>query len=277
MKLIPKFRRREPYRIGLAMSGGGARGFAHAGAIKALLECGIRPDLVAGVSAGSVVAVMYAAGLTPEQMLRKFKEAKFRDFVELGMPTDGFFSLDRFREFLRKELAPYRTLEELPVKTVIGVTNLDLGRKVKFDHGQIDEVVAASCSIPIVFKPVHMGSARYVDGGVTANLPAWAIRPLCRYLIGINVSPLVHYPVKNNIMGIALRSYELMAKTNVLGDGERCDMLVNTEEIARYQVFNLKEIDRVFESGYRDTMNYLLYYGFKPQHGGCRSEASKRE
>lgn len=252
-----------PYRVGLALSGGGARGFAHAGAIKALLEVGLKPDIVAGVSAGSVVAAMYAAGLSPDHMLECFKEARFRDFAELGVPRDGFFSLDRFKVFLRSQLKPYRNIEDLPVKTVIGVTNLDLGRKVAIEEGPLADTVAASCSIPIVFKPARVGGVRYVDGGVTANLPAWAIRDRCKFLIGINCSPLTSGRVKNNILHIALRSYELMAKTNVLTDMNMCDMVVRTDDIARYQVFNLKEIDRVFESGYRDTMNHLLFHGFK--------------
>lgn len=257
------FGRKEPYRIGLALSGGGARGFAHAGAIKALLEVGIRPDIIAGVSAGSVVAALYAAGRTPEEMVEIFKSASFRDFAEFKVPRDGLFGLDRFREFLRNQLAPFRRIEELPVKTVIGVTDIDRGVKVAFEEGQLESVVTASCSIPIVFKPAVIDGVRYVDGGVTANLPAWAIRDRCRYLIGINCSPLMRRKPKNNIADIAMRSYELMAKNNALLDCDRCDMLVRTEEIAKHQAFNLKEIDKVFESGYRDTMNHLLYYGFR--------------
>lgn len=257
------FGKKEPYRVGLALSGGGARGFAHAGAIKALLEVGLKPDIVAGVSAGSVVAAMYAAGLTPEQMLECFKEARFKDFAEISVPTDGLFSLDRFKGFLRRQLKPYGRIEDLPVKTVIGLTNLELGQKVAMEEGVLAETLVASCSIPIVFKPARLGGVRYVDGGVTANLPAWAIRDRCRFLIGVNCSPLTHGRVKNNLMHIALRSYELMAKTNVMGDMNLCDMVVRTDEIARYQVFNLRDIDKVFESGYRDTMNHLLFHGFK--------------
>ena len=78
------------YRTGLVLSGGGARGFAHAGALKALEEMGIRPDILAGVSAGSVAAVMYAAGISPERMLELFLNARFSDFCELGIPKDGF-------------------------------------------------------------------------------------------------------------------------------------------------------------------------------------------
>lgn len=250
------------YRTGLVLSGGGARGFAHAGAIKALAEVGIKPDIVAGVSAGSIAAVMYAAGIEPEKMLELFLNARFTDFCELGVPKDGFFNLDRFKTFLRRNI-PYANLEDLPIPTVIGATDLDNGRKVAFETGPLAERVVASCSIPIVFKPVKIDGVRHVDGGVLHNLPAWTIRDRCKYLIGINCSPLSKTPVSNSLIDIALRSYELLAKTNVVADMELCDIVIRTDEIAKYKVFNLKQIEKVFESGYRYTLDFLLANGFK--------------
>ena len=88
---------RKPYKLGLVLSGGGARGFAHAGALMALEEMGIRPNIIGGVSAGSVVAVMYAAGMSPEAIIKAFSDIKFGDFAELAVPRDGFFSMDGFR------------------------------------------------------------------------------------------------------------------------------------------------------------------------------------
>ncbi len=249
------------YRTGLVLSGGGARGFAHAGAIKALAEVGIRPDIVAGVSAGSVAAVMYAAGIPPEEMVNIFQDSHFSDFAELGIPKDGFFSLNRFRKFLRKTI-PFQNLEDLPIPVVVGATDLDNGKKVAFEKGPLADCVAASCSIPIVFKPVRIDGVRYVDGGVLHNLPAWTIRDRCKYLIGINCSPLTKKAPSDSIVNIALRSYELLAKTNSFADMEICDILIRTDEIARYKAFNLKQIERVYESGYRDTMEFLLSHGF---------------
>lgn len=250
------------HRTGLVLSGGGARGFAHAGAIKALKEVGIKPDIIAGVSAGSIAAVMFSAGIEPEKMVELFRDCRFSDFCEFSMPKDGLFRLDKFKNFLRKNIK-YANLEDLPIPVVIGATNLDDGTKVIFEKGPLAERVAASCSIPIVFKPQKIDGVRYVDGGVLHNLPAWSIRNRCKYLIGINCSPLSKTPVGNGIVDIAMRSYELMAKTNVIHDMEICDIVIRNEEIARYKVFNLKEIEKVFESGYRDTIKFLLENGFK--------------
>lgn len=259
------------YRTGLVLSGGGARGFAHAGAIKALLEMGIKPDILAGVSAGSIAAVMYSAGISPDKMVEMFRDTRFSDFCEFSVPKDGFFKLDKFKTFLRKHI-PYTNLEDLPIPVVVGVTNLDSGTKEVFESGPIADRVAASCSIPIVFKPQHINGVRYVDGGVLHNLPAWAIRERCKYLIGVNCSPLSKTLVKNSLIDIAMRSYELLAKTNVIQDMQLCDIVIRNDEIARYKAFNLKQIEKVFDAGYRDTMNFLIQNGFKkPEDAAAKS------
>ena len=252
----------KPYKLGLALSGGGARGFAHAGALKALTEMGIKPDIIAGVSAGSVVTAMYAAGNSPDTILNLFSGVKFTDFAELGVPHDGFFSMDGFKKFLRK-IIQYENIEQLPVPVVICATDLDHNTPVAFTEGPIAERVCASCSIPIIFKPMKIDGVNYVDGGVLHNLPAWAIRDKCKYLIGINCSPVPHRGKPQNLMDVAHRTYDLMVKHNAVPDMELCDLAVQVNDIATYKVFNLREIKRVFHAGYSATMAALAANGFK--------------
>ena len=251
------FKLGKPYKLGLALSGGGARGFAHLGAIKALEEAGFKPDIVAGVSAGSVVATLYAAGLSNDEILAIFRDAKFSDFAELTVPKNGFFSLDRFKKVIVKA-AGVKRIEHLKIPTVICATDIDHGRSAAFTAGPLGECLTASCSIPIVFKPVRIAGVSYVDGGVLNNLPAWAIREKCRKLIGINCSPLPPTKKHNGtLIDIAQRSYSLMAKSNALQDMKRCDLAVNIDEVADYQVFDLKNTRQVYASGYRATMDAL--------------------
>lgn len=255
------FINRKPYRIGVAFSGGGARGFAHAGALKALAELGIKPDIVAGVSAGSVVAVMHAAGLSPDGILEAFSGLTFTDLCELGVPKNGFFSLDRFRKFIERTV-PYPTLEELPLPAVVCATDIDNARPVAFEQGALAERVAASCAIPVVFKPVKINGVRYIDGGVLHNLPAWAIRERCKYLIGLNCSVVPKRKYKDTLLDMASASYNLAVKSNIWQDTAICDITVNMDDIAQYKVFNLKETRRVFQQGYHATMQTLLAAGF---------------
>ena len=116
----------------------------------------------------------------------------------------------------------------------------------------------ASCSIPIVFKPVKIEGTNYVDGGVMHNMPACAIRNECRHLIGINVSPIIRHKVpSSSILDVAQRSYHLLARVNVVTDLALCDSIVSTDSIAEMQVFNMKEKERIFKSGYKSAKQAL--------------------
>lgn len=243
-------RPRPPYRLGVALSGGGARGFAHVGALKALEEAGMKPDVIAGVSAGAVAAVMYAAGVPLDEMLSLFTSTKFTDFARPSLiHGDGMFSLMRFKQFI-EEATGIDRLENLRIPTYVGVTDLDHGEPAEFHEGPLGERVVASCSIPIVFSPVEIDGIHYVDGGVLRNLPAWIIREKCETLIGINVSPLRTFEYRKSFLDIGMRTYNLMAKANQQQDMDICDHVIITPELIHYQVFNLKDIHKAYLSGY---------------------------
>lgn len=247
---------RRPYRLGIALSGGGARGFAHAGALKAIEEAGLKPDVIAGVSAGSVISVLYASGMRPDAMMKLFEGAKFTDYAKLN-GRGGLFHIGKFKDFILKNLNDYTRIEELPLPTYIGVTNLDEGVPAEFHSGDIGNVMLASCSIPIVFLPVEIDGVQYVDGGVLHNLPSWVIRDKCDFLIGINCSPLLTERAGKSMMDIALRTFNLMSKANQADDMAMCDLAIELRDIAHYKVFNLKDIRKVFISGYASTRRAL--------------------
>lgn len=246
----PLDNRRRPYKLGVALSGGGARGFAHAGALMAIEEAGLKPDIVAGVSAGSVVAILYAAGIKPIEIPHLFSKAGMSDFTTLSLGQGGILSAEKFKKFIMKAIGDYTRLEDLPMPVYIGVTDFDRGVATEFHRGPIGEVMLASCSIPIVFRPVNIDGVNYVDGGVLRNHPAWIIRDKCDTLIGVNVSPLHQRANPSSLLDVAMRTYNLMAKANQNADMNLCDISVSTPEIAHYKVFNLKNINSVFTSGY---------------------------
>lgn len=260
-------RQQPPFRLGLALSGGGSRGFAHLGALLALEHAGLRPDLIAGVSAGSVAAVLYAAGMRPMQIVEAFKGSSFLSFTGIAGNRGGLFKLDKFRAFLRRHTG-VKLLEELKIPTVVCATDFDHGTPEAFSHGMIDECVAASCCIPIVFRPITIGGTRYVDGGLLHNLPAWAIRHRCRYLIGINVSPLPAPDTRDSFISTAMRTYKLVAHSNASADTGLCDLLIETREISEVGVFELNEIDRTVRAGYDAALAALTEAGFPPLQPG---------
>lgn len=250
-----------PYHIGVALSGGGARGFAHAGALLAIEEAGIRPDIIAGVSAGAIAAVLYAGGLKPMDIAKRFANRSFRDFATLNIGREGIFKFDRLENFIYSSIGNKRNLEDLEIPTYLGVTDFDNGISTYFNSGEIGPRVAASCSIPIVFKPIEIDGINYVDGGVLRNHPAWIIRDKCDLLIGINVSPLRQGKGYKSLVDVAMRTYNVMAKANQARDMALCDISVQTPEIAAYAVFDLSNIKNVFISGYVHTRRALREAG----------------
>lgn len=244
------------YNLGVALSGGGARGFAHVGALQAIEEAGLKPDVIAGVSAGSVVAVLYAAGIPLDEMPKLFDKKNFNDFVTMRMGNGGLMRIDKFKKFIMQAIAKagdFRNIEDLPLTTFIGATDIDNGHAVAFDRGPIGDCMIASCSIPIIFKPVRIDGVSYVDGGVMRNHPAWIIRDKCKRLIGINVSPMRLSGNTSSIIDIAMRTYNLMAKANQADDMAMCDLSIQTPELSSYKVFDLKNIKAVVTSGYIHT------------------------
>lgn len=245
-------------RIGLAMSGGGARGFCHVGVFKAFDRYGIRPSIISGVSAGSIAAVLYAAGLDWRQILECFEHTpKFGNFTEFQIPTKGLFKLDKFQRLLESWL-PVRNLEQLSVPTVVCATDFDHSKSMGWVRGEIAPRVLASCSIPVVFPPVTIDGVRYVDGGVLRNLPAWAIRNYCDTLIGSNCSPINRRAsVKDNILDTALRSFQMMSKANTLQDVKLCDIVVESSNMNDAGTFDLSRMHRLVGIGYEAACTAL--------------------
>ena len=226
----------KPYHFGLALSGGGARGFAHVGALKVLDEMGVRPDIISGTSAGSLIGVLYADGYTPDEIIDLFSSLNFSDLAEITIPRSGFFKITRFRNFLKKVLRA-RYLEDLEIPVMVTATDLDQGCSKTFATGPVIDIVCASCSIPVLFSPVIIDNVHYVDGGVLRNFPVTPIRPFCDIVMGVNVNPMVAKEYKKSIIGIAERSYGFIFKSNTLADMKLCDILIQTKEIIDYNIF----------------------------------------
>ena len=215
-------------RVGLALSGGGARGFAHLGVLQALEELGIEPSIVAGVSAGSIVAVMKASGMKAADIAQAFGEMSMGDFAEIAIPKNGFMKLTKLKEFLKKRIAATR-IEELPLKAVVCATDFDNCRPVAFEQGPIGDCVTASCSIPIVFQPVKIGGTTYV-------------------------SPMPGTKYRNTLLDIASRSYDIMSRGNAREDIALCDIAIQPHGISELNVFNIKPKNKIIKSGYDEAM-----------------------
>ena len=166
------------YHIGLVLGGGGARGFAHLGVIQAMYDTGLKPDIISGTSAGSIIGAMIASGHTPEECLKFFTGKKILHFARPTMSKKGIMTMNGMEEHL-KEFLHTATFEELKIPLVITASDINHAIPVHFEHGELLPCIIASCSIPVVFTPKEIDSNDYVDGGVFMNLPVRPIRKRC--------------------------------------------------------------------------------------------------
>jgi NTE family protein len=247
---------RKPYKTGLALSGGGVKGLCHAGALKALEEAGIKPDIISGVSSGALVGALYSDGYTPEEIALCFEEINFRNMTKIRLPNGGFFKTDVFQHFLLKKLRA-RTFEDLSIPLRVTATDLDKGRSMTFKSGQLIDPIVASCCFPVLFSPKIINGVHYVDGGVLKNFPVSPIRNECESVIGINASPLVADEYKQSIINVAMRSYNFMFKANIFHDKELCDLLIEPIDMGNYDTFDIEKGHEIFELGYRSTKEII--------------------
>ncbi|NDV79200.1 patatin-like phospholipase family protein [Dysgonomonas sp. 511] len=244
------------YQLGIALSGGGAKGFAHLGVLAALNEAGLFPQVVSGTSAGAFAGVLYADGHSPEEILSFFKKKAFKEFASFTIPQGGFFKTDGFQTFLKKHLRA-RNFEDLKIPLRVVATDIEHGESRVFSSGQLIPAVIASCSVPIIFRPVEIKGHYYVDGGLFKNFPVSTIRKECDKIIGVNVSPIMKSEFKSSIKYVAERSFHYMSTSNTLLDRNLCNYLIESTELFKYSMFDLDHVEEIYDAGYHLAKEFL--------------------
>ncbi|MBX3606517.1 MAG: patatin-like phospholipase family protein [Piscinibacter sp.] len=177
-----------PPRIGLALGGGAARGFAHIGVIQALEESGIRPDLVVGTSAGSLVAALYAAGRNGAELGRLADAMDESAITDWAFPGRGLIRGEALARFVREHTGG-KAIEQMTLPLGIVATDLDSGAPILFQRGDPGAAVRASSAVPAVFQPVRIGTREYVDGGLVSPVPVRFARQMgAERVIAVDIS-----------------------------------------------------------------------------------------
>ena len=244
------------YNIGLALSGGGVKGFAHLGALKALQEEGVYPNIIAGTSAGSLAGVLFADGYEPEEILGLFEDKGFKQFAEFTTPKGGIFKTDRLDQFLKKHLRA-KKFEELNIPLRVVATNVEDGKTAIFDKGPIIPSILASCAFPIVFTPVEIDHNFYIDGGLLKNFPVSVIKNECEHVIGINVNPITQEKYRSSLIYVAERTFHYASNANTIPDRKICDILIEPRKVSQFNMFNLEHNDEIYKIGYDSVKESL--------------------
>lgn len=237
------------YNVGLVLSGGGARGIAHLGVIKALEESNIQIDVISGTSAGAIIGALYAKGLNTNEIFKILLDIKPLRFIQPALNTKGLLKMEVIERFLSQFL-PENSFSSLKIPLYIAATNLRKGKTEYFNNGNLISAICASSCIPVLFNPVKYNEELYIDGGILNNLPVEAIRNECNIIIGVHSNPIdTNFEFKNFSSGME-RALMLAITRNVYQSAQKCDFLIEPEGLEPFKVLDFSKAEEIFKIGY---------------------------
>jgi NTE family protein len=246
-----------PPLIGLTLSGGGLRGMAHIGVLKALEEHGLKPDMISGTSAGAVIGAFYGSGYSPDEMLSIALKTSFFSPYAIRLRTSGIFDTG-FLITLFKTYMPGNDFASLKIPLYVGTTELVSGKPVYFSEGNLETALLASSSIPFLFPSVKIGDKIYIDGGILDNLPIAPIKDKCDLLIGSHVNSIAHEkPEKLVGRKVLDRVIHLAIGHPVYEKSSLCDIFIDPPEMTRFSMFDKRAAQKIFDHAY-DFSSKLL-------------------
>ena len=251
-------KKKKKYKLGIALGGGGARGFAHLGVIQALYEKGIKPDIISGVSAGAIAGAFIASGHSPEDAFSIVKEYKFTGLSEFIIPKTGLLSSAKMKSGLLKKIQTEK-LEDLEIPLIICVSNMLDGKPEYMTKGPLADIVQASASIPVLFSPVKLNGKLYSDGGIFDNVPIKILKKQCEQVIGVSISPIQQINELNNLIQVSSRMFQLSVNKSREEMENQCDVFIEPLELCNYDIMDTKHAKEIFDIGY----NYVKQMDIK--------------
>ena len=219
---------KRPPRVGLALGGGAAKGFAHVGVIAVLEEAGMRPAYVVGTSAGSVVGALYASGKTGVQLQQaalQIEEVALADWM-VPIVNRGLIRGEALARYVNEAVGS-RLLEDMRIPFGVVATDLGNGQAVLFRRGDTGSAVRASSAVPGVFQPVRISGRDYVDGGLVAPVPVQFARQMgAELVIAVDISDAPEGQAADGTFQILLQTFNIMGKSINQHELKQADLVV---------------------------------------------------
>ncbi len=250
------FNTRRSFKIGLALSGGAARGITHLGVVKALYEKDIRPDCISGTSIGAITGALLADGHDPEELLEIFLGKRMLSYMGITFDKVGLLKMSGLKSSLEKNLKA-KKFEDLQIPLYVTCANLNSGKVEYFNNGDLVEKVVASASMPGLFSPVKIGNNLYADGGILDNLPVRPLRNKCKKIIGVHVNYTGPEDKLESAMAIVERSFHLSIGARIKETADECDLFIEPEELQNYRLMDMSRGREMFDIGYQHTKKIL--------------------
>lgn len=242
-------------KVGLVLSGGGIRGIAHLGVLKALKKTGVQISQITGTSAGSIAGSLYAAGVDPEDAFNIFMQTKLMKFIRPALGSLGLINIERTGEIFKQYLPAH--IEDLKIPITICTTNFSEGTVAYFTKGPLIRAIHASSCIPGVFKPIMIHDQMYVDGGVLNNFPVEPLLNNSDYIIG---STCNHLKPVDKIVGIT-RLMQRAAIMSINHDMERkskfCNLMIEPKGMGEINTFDTKKAEIIYWLAYEEALKTI--------------------
>lgn len=245
-------------KTGIVLSGGGVKGMAHIGLLQALEEHDVHIDEIAGASAGALVGALYAAGMTPQEILEFYEAHSLFNISYYNMSGAGILNTIKYQEYYT-ECLPENDFDALKKKLYISTTDIEKGLSVIHSSGEVILPLVASASLPPVFSPVVINDRLHADGGILNNFPVEPLTKTCDKIIGSYVSPpkpLSREDLKTTTQ-VSTRSMGLVMSAAVRLKYPACDVVLEFEELDIISMLDQRQIRMAYEIGYKKAIKEM--------------------
>ena len=243
--------------IALVLGSGGARGYAHIGAIQVLEQSGIRPDFIVGTSAGSIVGSLYASGKNANQIRDIALNMKASDVRDIRLDMKGFFDGQKVEDYVNDQVSDV-PLQRLPIPMYVVATQLKEGKKVVFNYGNTGQAVRASVSIPSMFIPTKIGTDEYVDGGLVSPVPVDVARKLgADIIIAVDILAQPMYTETSNVWGLFNQNINIMQKNLAQIELKNADIVIQPDLREKLHIFDVSGRELTMQAGVDATVAQL--------------------
>lgn len=245
-------------KIGLVLSGGGMRGAAHIGVIKALEEAEISPTHISGTSAGAIVGALYAYGYNWKEILKFYQSIQLLDITKYALGKPGFIDAEKFYSEFSSYLKD-DNFDSLQKVLTITATDVLKGKLKLFTKGELIKPILASAAFPGVFTPVKIKDSYYIDGGALNNFPVETLTSNCDIIIGSYVNGYDDVTIADlkHSYHVVERAFKLKSVKEDYAKFDTCDLIISPKELSKYGTFNTKYVNEIFKIGYESTKKAL--------------------
>lgn len=244
-------------KVGLVLSGGGVRGIAHLGVLKALQEQNVKISGISGCSAGSIVGAMFAAGYSPDHIFEIVVSSSTLRAMRPAWNGAGLLRMQRAENVYLKYI-PHNSFERLKIPLTVNATDLYAGETVYFSSGELLKPIMASCSIPGLFEPIVFDGKTLIDGGVLNNMPVEPIEKKYDFIIGSHCNPYGINQVPKSMASVVQKALYLAINNNSRNRFPKCNFVIEPPELKMFDPYDIRKSKSIFKVGYEFTKEINL-------------------